>query len=135
MPAPANPLARDVYVYQFKVDGYPFYVGIGRSKRGPDRERYVRSLLSSRNATKLAKSTLHVRIIAALIQRNKTVEYSRTRRLMTRDEALTLERKKIAELIRNGFFLTNWRRNPHRHKDLHKALRVILSKQKVQVSA
>jgi hypothetical protein len=39
-----NPLKRDFYVYQFAVDGYPFYVGIGRSERGTDRLRYVRSL-------------------------------------------------------------------------------------------
>ena len=51
MPAPTNPLKRDFYVYQFKVDGYRSYVGIGRSKRGPHREQYVRTLLTPSNAT------------------------------------------------------------------------------------
>ena len=51
MPVPTNPLKRDFYVYQFKVDGYRSYVGIGRSKRGPHREQYVRTLLTPSNAT------------------------------------------------------------------------------------
>ena len=52
MPAPANPRRRDFYVYQFKANGYPFYVGIGRDKRGTDRLRYVKSLLTPRKQGK-----------------------------------------------------------------------------------
>jgi hypothetical protein len=50
MPAPANLSKRDFYVYQFKVDGYPFYVGIGRYNRGDERLRYVRSLNAAKRA-------------------------------------------------------------------------------------
>ena len=44
MPVAANPLRRDFYVYTFHVEGYQFYVGIGRDRRASDRLRYIRSL-------------------------------------------------------------------------------------------
>ncbi len=62
MPAPANPLKRGFYVYTFHVDGYPFYVGLGRDQRGPDRLRYVRSLTPAM----LKKKSLSVRVMAEL---------------------------------------------------------------------
>jgi hypothetical protein len=87
MPRPSNPLRRDFYVYQFRVDGYPFYVGIGRAKRGTDRLRYVRSLLRPEKAPRLAKKSLSVRVMASLLRRNKEsniparVDVSRAARL------------------------------------------------------
>ena len=42
----AHPRKKDFYVYKFGVEKYPFYVGLGRDQRGPDRLRYVRSLSS-----------------------------------------------------------------------------------------
>jgi hypothetical protein len=134
MAVTTNSLRRDFYVYQFKVDGYPFYVGIGRSQRGPDRLRYVRSLLTPRNAAKLAKSSLSVRVMAVLLRRKKEIAYSCTRRPMTRRAALAVERKRIAQLITNGFLLTNWQGNPHRHRDVNTAVRAILVKQMMLIS-
>ena len=98
MPVSANPRKQEFYVYQFKVNGYPFYVGIGRSQRGPDRMRYVRSLLTPKNSAKLKRSSLCVRVIAKLIQKNKDKElvYSQTRRPLTRAQALELEKKPIS---------------------------------------
>ena len=127
MPVSRHPLTRDFYVYQFAVDGYPFYVGVGRSQRGPDRLRYVRSL----SASKLRIKSLSARVIGALDKRKKVIKYSSTRRPMTRSQAFKLEKEKIARLIRQGFLLTNWQHNPHRHKDLNKAVRAILSKLRI----
>jgi hypothetical protein len=76
MPVSANPRKQEFYVYQFKVNDYPFYVGIGRSRRGPDRMRYVRSLLTPQNRARLERSSLCVRVIAKLIQKNKRQEAS-----------------------------------------------------------
>ncbi len=134
MPVSANPLKRNFFVYQFNVDGYPFYVGIGRSKRASDRMRYVRSLLTARNTAKLAKSSLSVRVMAALVKRKKNISLSCTRRPLTRRQALHLEQRAIARLIRKGFLLTNWQHNPLRHQDVRKAIRAILSKRMQSIS-
>jgi hypothetical protein len=131
MPAPANPSKREFYVYQFKVDSYPFYVGIGRDQRGPDRLRYVRSLLTPRNKAKLQRSSLHVRVIAKLLRKRKVIRYFQTRKPLTRAGALAREKKYIARLIRQGYLLTNWQQNPYRHLDAGKAARAILTGQRI----
>ncbi|SRR6266702_1371871 len=123
MPAARNPLKREFYVYTFHVDRYPFYVGIGRDQRGPDRLRYVRSLTPARQKTK----SLSVRVMAAL-DRKVRIEYSATRKPMSRSQALALELKTIARLLRKGYHLTNWQHNPHRHNDTNKAVRAVLQK-------
>jgi len=130
MPVSANPRKREFYVYQFKVDGYPFYVGIGRAKRGPDRLRYVKSLLRPRNKAKLQRSCLHVRVIAKLLRKKKDIGYFQTRKPLTRNQALAREKKDIARLIRRGYLLTNWQQNPYRHVDAGKAIRAILTGQR-----
>lgn len=124
MPAATNPLDRDFYVYKFSVDGYPFYVGIGRSQRGPDRLRYIRSL----SPAKLKLKSLSVRTMAAL-DKKADIKYSCTRRPLTRQQALDLERKTIERLIRKGYLLTNWQHNPRRHRDTDTAVKAILRKQ------
>jgi len=131
MPVAANPRRRDYYVYQFKVDSYPFYVGIGRDKRGPDRLRYVRSLLTPRNRAKLQRSCLQVRVIAELLRERKDIRYSQTRKPLTRAGALEREKKDIARLIRQGFRLTNRQQNPYRHLDAGRAVRTILMGERV----
>jgi hypothetical protein len=130
MPVSANPRKRDFYVYQFKVDGYPFYVGIGRDKRGPDRLRYVKSLLTRHNTVKLQRSSLHVRVIAKLLRKQKDIRYFQTKKPLTRAEALAREKRDIARLIRQGYLLTNWQQNPYRHLDASKAVRAILTDQR-----
>src|SRR5205807_5598085 len=127
MPVSANPRSRDFYVYQFKVDGYPFYIGIGRDKRGTDRLRYIKSLLTPHNRAKLQRSCLHVRVIAKLLRKSKDIRYFQTRKPLTRAEALAREKKDIARLIRQGYLLTNWQQNPYRHLDAGKAVKAILT--------
>lgn len=123
MPVARDPSKREFYVYTFHVDGYPFYVGIGRDQRGPDRLRYVRSLTPAKLKTK----KLSDRVMVAL-DRKAHVEYSSTRKPLNRMEALELERKTIARLLRKGYHLTNWQHNPFRHTDTNKAVRAVLSK-------
>jgi hypothetical protein len=126
MPAPANPRRRDYFVYQFKADGYPFYVGIGHAERASDRLRYVRSLMVPKNVDKLAEKALSVRVIAALLKRKVEIKFSCTRRPMNRRQALDLERRTIDRLVAAGFLLTNWQHNPYRHDDTARAVRAIL---------
>jgi hypothetical protein len=126
MPVAANPHKRDFFVYQFKVGTYPFYVGVGRSARASDRLRYVQSLMASRRAAKLARKSLSVRIMAALLRRGVEIRLSCTRRPMNRRQALEREEADIVRLVARGFLLTNWQHNPHRHNDVRKAVRAIL---------
>jgi len=123
MPVPANPLKRDFFVYIFRADGYPFYVGIGRDKRASDRLRYIRSL----TAAQLAEKTLKDRVMAALDGRT-TVTYTRTRIPLDRPQALAMEKLKIQQLLRKGYYLTNEHYNPHWDGDASRAVRAILGK-------
>lgn len=120
MPAPANPRKRDFFVYTFRADGYPFYVGIGRDRRASDRLRYVRSL----TADKLKTKSLSVRVMGALDKKAR-LEFSSTRKPLNREQALALEKQIIKRLVRKGYLLTNWQHNPHRHNDTQKAVRAI----------
>ncbi|MFK4510371.1 hypothetical protein [Bradyrhizobium daqingense] len=123
MPAPANPRKRDFFVYTFRADGYPFYVGIGRDRRASDRLRYVRSL----SPAKLQRACLSVRVMAKL-DNNINISFSSTRKPLNRSQALALERKKIAQLIRQGYQLANWQHNPFRPADAEKAAQAIRRK-------
>ncbi|MCK1547183.1 hypothetical protein IVB12_35990 [Bradyrhizobium sp. 179] len=120
MPAPANPKKREFFVYIFRADGYPFYVGIGRDRRASDRLRYVRSLTPAKLRTK----SLSVRVMAELDKKAR-IEFSSTRKPLDRAQALVLEKQKIAWLIRSGYQLTNWQHNPFRHSDVLRAVRAI----------
>jgi hypothetical protein len=88
MPAPANPRNRDFFVYTFRADGYPFYVGIGRDRRASDRLRYVRSLTSA----ELKEKSLSVRVMADLAKK-ACIKFSCTRTPLNRSQALALEKK------------------------------------------
>jgi len=130
MPVSANPNKREFFVYQFNLGGYPFYVGIGRSKRALDRVRYVRSLLIPKNASKLARSSLSVRVMAELLLlgKGKDIRLSCKPSGLTRRQACALERVIIDRLVRKGILLTNWQYNPHRHSDVNRAVAAMLSK-------
>lgn len=132
MPVSAFPRKHEFYVYQFKVGAYPFYVGIGRDKRGTDRIRYVKSLLKPHNRLKLQQSSLQVRVLAKLLRRKETVRYLQTRKPLTRSQALAQERAVIGRLVRKGYLLANWQHNPHRHLDAAKAVRAILDDQRTR---
>jgi hypothetical protein len=128
MPVSANPNKRDFFVYQFAVEGYPFYVGIGRDRRASDRLRYVRSLMVPHNSAKLLKKSLSVRVMVALIRRRAAIRLSSTYVPMNQRQALAMEKRKIDRLVTAGFLLTNWQHNPRRHNSVAKAVRAILSK-------
>ncbi|WP_316205390.1 hypothetical protein [Bradyrhizobium sp. SZCCHNS3004] len=130
MPVSAHPGKRDFFVYEFKVDGYPFYVGIGRDRRATDRVRYVRSLMVPHNADKLAKRSLSVRVMAALLRRDASIKLVCTKVPMNRRQALAREKQKIERLVAAGFLLTNWQHNPRRHNNVSRAVRAIVSKKR-----
>jgi len=126
MPLAANPQLHEFYVYQYLWDDYPFYVGIGRAARGPDRVRYAKSLMRSKNSNKLKQSSLCVRVIARLVRKQEAkIRFRKVADQMTRSEALALEKKKIEGLVRNRYLLTNWQYNPHRHRNVEKAVDAI----------
>lgn len=129
MPIAAHPLRREFYVYTFHVDGYPFYVGIGRDQRGPDRLRYVRSLTPA----KIKKRSLSVRVMAVL-DKKAELKPLYVRRGLTRNRALALEKATIARYVRKGYLLTNWQHNPMRHNDQKLALAAILLNWKHRIS-
>jgi hypothetical protein len=66
--------------------------------------------------------------MATLLERNKQIRCSVTRRPLNRLQALELERRTIERLLRKGFHLTNWQQNPFRHQDDRKAGREILAR-------
>lgn len=127
MPVASNPLKRDFFVYTFWLNGCPFYVGVGRSARASDRMRYVRSLMTPANATKLARKSVTVRVMALIEKRGLIIRLTQTRRQLNRMQALALEKKIIARYVRQGFQLTNWQHNPRRTNDERAALRAILA--------
>ena len=91
MPVAANPLRRDFYVYTFHVEGYPFYVGIGRDRRASDRLRYIRSLtpakLKGKSLSYDRPKSLHVVDIAVLTLDHGTIASTDIRlRLMPSDK-------------------------------------------------
>ena len=133
MPGPANPSGNDFYVYWFKVDGYPFYVGRGRAGRGPMREQYVKNIMRPENAEKRARADLCVRVYAELLDRGIKPDYFATD-TMTLPEAKALEQQEIAQLVAQGVLLTNRAYNPRRPKDLDKAMAAILSKEMKPIS-
>jgi hypothetical protein len=71
----------------------------------------------------LAGKSLSVRVMAVLLQKNKDIKYSCTRRPLTRRQALALEEKIIDRLLRRGVPLTNYQLNPFRHTDVTKVQR------------
>jgi hypothetical protein len=56
-------------------------------------------------------------------ENGSSTPYSQTRKRLTREQALSLEKKVIARLIRKGYLLTNWQYNPFRHQDANRAVR------------
>jgi hypothetical protein len=70
----------------------------------------------------LRSKSLSVRVMAELIRREVRIAYSSTRRPMNRAQALALEKRMIARLVRAGYLLTNHQHNPHRHDHVDAAV-------------
>jgi hypothetical protein len=84
-------------------------------------------MMVPKNAAKLAKKSLSVRVMADLLRLGAKIHLSRTRRPMNRRQALGAERKTIDRLVAKGFLLTNWQHNPYRHNDVSQAVRAIMN--------
>jgi hypothetical protein len=131
MPLPADPNKPEFYVYHFEITGYPFYVGIGRAGRALYRNGYVRSLFTPKNAQKLSQSSLSIRVMAALIRREREPELKLIFENLTRAKALELERREIKRLLVAGYVLANRQQNPFwRERDEDGIVAAILSGEK-----
>jgi hypothetical protein len=111
MPPPNNPDAADFYVYVFAVNGFPFYVGAGRSTRAADRLRYVKRLMAREKNGKPAQWQRHTRVMRALMERGIIPQLHYVLKGVTRAVALQREREIIARLRAEGRLLANRHHN------------------------
>jgi hypothetical protein len=114
MPAAKNPDNNDFYVYRFTVNGKPFYVGIGRDKRGSDRIRYVEYLMRREKEGKPVKWSFSMKVIAEILKRGHQIQIEYPYCHLVRSEALKLERQEIASLLLQKHELANIHHNPDR---------------------
>src|SRR5262245_57247408 len=112
MPVASNPHEKDFYVYEFTHEDRPYYVGVGRSKRCSDRERFLRTF-AARYPEKLKHKTLKDRVMVKLIEQSGGLNYRYAATELTKAEAHTFERVHIKRLIEQGYLLVNEHHNPH----------------------
>jgi hypothetical protein len=125
-----HPLAKEFYVYEFRVRRVPFYVGIGRANRDKDRIRYVRRQMVRKKSGMSSKWFLHTRVLAKLIDRGEKVEAHRTTQGLRRKEALALEKKRIRRLLSCGHVFANIHYNPSRPFSPEQAFQFIVRNRK-----
>src|ERR1035437_1204847 len=125
MPGSANPGARDHYVYVFHANGYPFYVGHGRSARLENRPIFVDSLVRLHPDRTYYKWALHGLVIADLWQAGLEVCFDQISANQTKDEAAAQEDDLLQELVRSGFLMANQVGNPdpRQRKEIVAAIR------------
>ena len=125
MPGSANPGARDHYVYVFHANGYPFYVGHGRSARLENRPIFVDSLVRLHPDRTYYKWALHGLVIADLWQAGLEVYFDQISANQTKDEAAAQEDDLLQELVRSGFLMANQVGNPdpRQRKEIVAAIR------------
>src|ERR1039457_204009 len=100
MPGSANPGARDHYVYVFHANGYPFYVGHGRSARLENRPIFVDSLVRLHPDRTYYKWALHGLVIADLWQAGLEVYFDQISANQTkRSEEHTSELQSPCNLV------------------------------------
>jgi hypothetical protein len=107
MPECNDPNAPEFFVYAFVANGYPFYVGVGRSRRATDRLRYVRYLMGREHQGKPVKWVASNLVIATLIRRGVTPELQLLVSGVVRAEALLREEETIKQLRRQDRLLAN----------------------------
>jgi len=107
MPVCKNPEAPEFFVYAFKANGRPFYVGIGRSSRASDRVRYVRYLMAREQKGKSVKWAAHTRVMAELIRHGIVPELAMLASGLVRAAALAQEKLAIQRLRAEGHVLAN----------------------------
>ena len=114
MPVAANPKKRDFYVYYLEYAGIPFYVGLGRDKRGTTRVEWIRYLLSRKKRRLSAKWARHCTVAHKLNPDLCLIKHRIVADGMPRSKATKRERQEIAELIDRGHVLANVQHNPER---------------------
>jgi hypothetical protein len=114
----ANPESPDWCVYQFEVQGVPFYVGIGRTEvsgrpgRASDRLRWVCSQIKRELKDKRPKKwDLHTSVMKYFILTPEPIKCRFIGRDLCRDDALQFEKRRIAQLLSRGHVLANVQHN------------------------
>ena len=107
MPVCTEPDVPEFFVYMFVANGYPFYVGIGRSSRATDRVPYVRYLMERESQGKPVKWVASSLAIAALLRRDITPQLQLLVSGVVRAEAILREKEIIKQLRRDGWLLAN----------------------------
>jgi hypothetical protein len=113
MASPKNSHLPEFYVYVFKVNGIPFYVGIGRDKRASDRVRYIEYLIRREKEGRPLKKGLSSRVMMALLKEGLSITFDYLCSDVTREYALKKEKEEISLLCSQGFCLLNIHYNPH----------------------
>jgi hypothetical protein len=126
-PIASDPLKPEFYVYRLCGDGVPFYVGIGRAKRAPDRVRYVKYMLGRRASGKPVRWNFSKAVIAELIEARCAVSVEYVSEGLTRSAALQRETKDIQELLAQGRLLANSQQNPRRAETSGQVTAYVLS--------
>src|SRR5687767_10140904 len=114
MPSANNPDIPEFYVYCFKVEGIPFYVGIGRAARASDRIPYIDRCIEREKKGATIKWKLECSVIVALRNAGYRVTYEYVVKNVVRATALKRERAEIGRLLAEGAILANLQHNPKR---------------------
>ena len=129
-----RPEARIWYVYEFKVRGVPFYVGIGHHEfgagRAEDRIRWVCSQIKRELAGKRGKWVLHTSAIKSLLLVPEHIETRYFRKRLSRAEALRVEKRRIRNLLATGHVLANIQYNRRPLPSVDEGVRFVLRKSK-----
>lgn len=112
----SNPNSPEFYVYVFRADGCPFYVGTGRGKRASDRVRYINYLIRREEEGRPLSKGLSARVMMRLIREKVCIDYYYHVENVTRQEALLQEDQLIKRFNQDGILLINIQNNPNRPK-------------------
>jgi hypothetical protein len=132
MPSAAYPLRREFYVYRLQVGNAPFYVGIGRAGRAPDRVPHVRRMMRRQRKGNAVKWSPHTRVIARLLRVELEIREVRVLEGINRKAALVRERAEITRLVRRGALLANVQHNPNRDVAPQVIARIVINAQGVR---
>jgi hypothetical protein len=100
MPNAANPNKREFYVYRLQVGNAPFYVGIGRAGRAPDRVPYVQRKMRRQRKGQAVTWSPHARVIARLLRAGFEPREIREVRVLQRVSQKTALAREPAEITR-----------------------------------
>jgi len=114
MPVATNPKKREFYVYYLEYGGVPFYVGLGRDKRGTTRVEWISYLISREKRRLSPKWARHCTVAYKLDPELCLIKHRIVAHSMPRKIAEKRERQEIDRLLARGRVLANVQHNPER---------------------